>query len=184
MNGGWNISWPTSLAQILSSLGLSLPSVVAMATGLAYLMGFWFLYRAVYKLREYGELRTMMSNNASLVEPLLLMLAGSLLMFLPTAINLTESTFFTSYTPSPIGYAPVSADQRWKALKEIVTMLVRFFGLIAFIRGVAMLPKINSQGGQGGGIGKSLTHIVGGALLMNIHTVVSVLMNTIGGRVV
>jgi intracellular multiplication protein IcmC len=48
-----------------------------------------------------------------------------------------------------------------------VLQLIQIVGLIAFIRGWLILVK-TATGQQGGGIGKGITHIIGGVLALNI----------------
>lgn len=168
----------TTIQSILQGVSNSLPSVVAMVMGFSYLTGFWFIYRGIYKLKQYGELRTMMSSHTELKDPLLYFVAGAFLLFLPSVITIFESTFFLSYTPTPISYAP-KGNSPWDALLNIVYIVIRFLGLIAFIRGIMMITQIGQQT-QHDSTKKAFTHIIGGILLINITQTVSVLATTFG----
>ena len=64
-------NWISSQADILTNIAKSLGPVQRMLTGVAYLLGLSFAFKAIYSLKVYGEARTMMSSNASLKEPIL-----------------------------------------------------------------------------------------------------------------
>lgn len=183
VGAGWHFNMPANLTIVLNSISESVPSVTAMITSICYVAGFWFLYKGVYKLKQYGELRTMMSSNTDMGEVIKVFVAGTLLLFIPTTINVFESTLFGSYVPHTLCYQCNShtVTNRYEALAQIVIIVVRIFGLIAFVRGCMMLASAGQNSNPNSSLGKALTHIVGGALLINLHATVSVFFSTIGG---
>ncbi len=177
---GFNITLPNTLQDVLRALANALPPVVAMLTAFCYISGFWFIYRAVYKLRQYGELRTMMSTHTNLGGPVSLIAVGAILMFIPTSIGILENTFFGTYTATPLSYNIGQTATRWEALKAIVVIIIRVLGLIAMIRGFVMITSLSSHGQPHATWGRALSHVIGGALLININVTASVAASTVG----
>src|SRR6185312_16933994 len=79
---------------LVNNLSRDFPALWRLSTGFAYLMGVGFMMRGIYKMKQYGDMSTMMSASRSLKEPVTLLVVGAALMFFPTtkAILLT-STF-------------------------------------------------------------------------------------------
>ena len=169
-----------SFAEMLQALNADLPAITTLITAASYLIGFWFFFRGIYKLRQYGELRTMMASNTDLRDPMMLFAAGACLLFLPTIISIAESTFFSNYTATPISYGVLNAKTEWEMTERVVLALVRLVGLIAFIKSVMMLGNLNSHSGGQNTLGKALTHMIGGVMAMNINATIDMVRATFG----
>jgi intracellular multiplication protein IcmC len=76
--GGTVACWIASQANILTNIANSLVPVQRLITGGAYLIGCAFLFKAIYSLKVYGESRTMMSNNASVKEPVVYLMVDAI----------------------------------------------------------------------------------------------------------
>src|SRR5437764_9809062 len=70
---------------LLVNFSRNIPLIQKLIMVLAFFMGMFFIFRALLKLKIYGEMRTMMSPHARLNQVLLLLFAGALLMYLTTA---------------------------------------------------------------------------------------------------
>lgn len=172
--------WLNSNADWLNNLALSLDQVYRLVTGSAYIIGCAFAFKALYSLKVYGELRTMMASNTSLKEPLTYLIVAAVFIYLPTAVDLfMQSTFDTSqilgYAQLPAGFSFTATNGGYALLK-----LLQLIGIIAFIRGWVILARSTAQGSQPGGAGKGIIHIFGGVLMMNIVFTINVLYNTLG----
>lgn len=166
--------------QIFINLSESLPALWRMATGAAYLMGLSFAARAVWQMRQYGELRAMMSTQTNLKGILLLLTVAAVFMYLPQAFAvIMQSSFGYSSPQSALSYSGPSVGGLSAEGMTAVIQLVQFTGLIAFIRGWLLLVK-SSQPGQQGGLSKGLTHIIGGVLTINIVGTEQVIAATLG----
>jgi intracellular multiplication protein IcmC len=58
--------------------------------------------------------------------------------------------------------------------------ILQLIGVIAFVRGWVLLARSQGQGAQPGTMGKAVTHVFGGVLLMNIVATVNIMYNTLG----
>ena len=167
----------SSASDILANIASQLPSVMRLVTAVAFVLGMYFIIAGIIKLKHYGEQRSMMSVEHSLVGPMVYFAIGALLLYLPSAVNTGMSTFWSS--PNPYGYLE-KADQ-WNALYKDCFMVIQLFGTIAFIRGLVILSRVGGHGGGGhDSLGKGLTHIIGGILCINIYQFVQVILNTMG----
>jgi len=163
---------------MLQNLARSYDNLWRLATAAAYVMGFSMILKALYYLKVYGEMRTMMASQASIKTPLAYMFAGTLLIFSPDAFHMVNMTLFN--TPYPLQYTGGSL-KGWTADSTRAAIgMVQFIGLIAFIRGWVYIGRSGEQGGQPGSVGKGMTHIIGGALAINIIQFKDVLWATFG----
>lgn len=160
------------VARIVSQL----PTLTRMVTAIAYVMGMGFIMASIMKFKQYGEARTMMSMQHHLTQPIVYLVVGTFLLYLPSAINTTLSTFWAD--PNPYGYLEASSE--WQASINNCILVVQFFGLIAFIRGLVILSHLGGHHGGQGGIGKGITHIIGGIFCINIYQFVNLVLATLG----
>lgn len=165
-----------SAETMLKNIAKQLPFLMRMVTAIAYVLGLVFIIKGVMKLKEFGESRTMMSAEHGLKGPLVYLIVGALLLYLPSAVQVGLSTFWSE--PNPYGY--LQEQDQWAEFINIVYVVVQFIGVIAFIRGLVILSHLGAQGGQPGTLGKGLTHIIGGIFCINIYQFVQVILNTLG----
>jgi len=173
-------------ADILVNIAKSIAPVENLVRGGAYVIGCAFLFKAIYTLKVYGESKTMMSNSASIKEPILYLIVGAALIYFPTTLKVIMQTTFTYDTV--LSYAPVDSQNgtidtlfgAGSAIGRPLTMLIKLIGLVAFVRGWVLIAK-SAQGQPPGGAGKGLMHVFGGILAMNIVGTMTVINNTIYG---
>jgi intracellular multiplication protein IcmC len=164
---------------MIENLADSMPAIIAMLSAAAYIMGFFFILMGVYGLKQYGELRTMMSSSTSLSGPLITLAVGGGLIFLPTTVDVGMATIFGTASTSPISIpTDITGDED---LLNAVVAIVKVVGIVAFIRGMIMLNNVGGQGAQPGTMGKALTHIVGGLLAINMWGFWEVIESTLMG---
>lgn len=177
--GGFTIGG-VSLHQMLWNLTQNLPALAAAIFGFCYVAGFWLVFKAIYKLKQYGELRTMMSSNTDLREPIMMFVGAAFLIYAPTGINVLEHTFFWNYTATPLGYNVNSSAQEWTFIEGVAMELIRFAGLIAFIKGVLIISHLGSQSMGQNTLGKAMTFLIGGIMCLNIKGLIAILASTFG----
>jgi len=185
--GGAAKCWLLSQADILTNISKSLEPVQHLITGGAYLIGCAFIFKAIYSLKIYGEARTMMSNSASVKEPLVYLMVGALLIYFPTGLSIVMQTTF-GYE-NPLDYGPVNSNNstldavfgNGSTVGKPLTMLIRVIGLVAFVRGWVLIARSASQGQPPGGTGKGLVHVFGGILAFNIVGTLQMINNTLYG---
>jgi intracellular multiplication protein IcmC len=143
----------------------------------AALIGFMFIFRALIKLKIYGEMRSMMTPHARMNHILLLLVAGVLLVYLPhTTRPLLMDAFLGTPTIKDIPYH--SGQSLTTEMQQAVTWVMKLIGHIALVRGIVQLGTYQEGGRHS--LGKSLTHIMGGVCAINIHQTSDLLKTLIG----
>lgn len=165
-----------SIDQMITNLGSSLSGIWRLVTASSYILGMIFIFRGVYQLKLYGDLRTMMSTQTNFKATLMLFLVGAMLIFYQPATEVFMMSAFGTSKATPIGYGnhPLGISSSM----GVILKFVQIIGFISFIRGWIYLTQA-SQGGQST-FGKAITHIVGGILAINIEGTANVLQATFG----
>ena len=180
--------WITEQADILRNIASTLEPVEKMITGIAYVIGIAFAFKAIYSLKAYGEARSMMSSNtANMKEPLTYLFVAGIFIYLPAAMNLLMTTTFGNDVI--LQYAPLNSSNSTinalfgssSTVGKPLTMIIQVIGLIAFIRGWLLIARASGQGGQPGSTGKGLMHVFGGILAVNIVKTLEIVNNTLYG---
>src|SRR5690349_17861194 len=65
-----------SVSTMLQNLSNSVPALMQLTVALAYVLGFYFVTKSIFALKEYGESRTQMSSQHSLKTPTIYMAVG------------------------------------------------------------------------------------------------------------
>lgn len=165
-----------TLTTMVVGLSNSMPAIMRMVTGFAYVIGLFFFFSAIYKLKQYGDLRTMMSSSTDIRTPIIQLVLGGAFVFLPTLLHIGLSTFFNK--PNPLAYTDMSGSTHEDIIMAVIRIM-QVIGVIAVIRGLLLLGRAGGQG-QPGMVGKGAMHLVAGILAINVYGTWQVLENTLG----
>jgi len=167
----------TMLQQLIDQV----PAIMRLVTALAYVMGFFFVYKGLMEFKKFGEQRTQMSGEHHIMGPLTLLFVGAMLIYLPSTVWVGVNTFWAD-KPNIYAYDVSSGGDAWSSMTEAVYLLVQLIGTISFIRGLVMLTHIGGQhgGGQPGTFGKALAHIIAGILCINLYGFIQMISATLG----
>ena len=171
---------PVNLQVFLNRLSKSYNELEHLITAWAYLTGMMFGCYALFQLKIYGEMRTMMSGHANIFRPLMYLVVCVALMYLPSTLGTMMMTTFGTSSATPLSWSDVDevGVHGYKlAITPALLGLVRLVGIVAFIRGWILLTRITEQGQHN--FGKAATHIIGGVLLINIVGVGNMLWNLV-----
>jgi intracellular multiplication protein IcmC len=138
---------------------------------ISILMGLGLSLFGFFTLKRYGEARTFMSHQMTLWQPLMQIVAGSMLLILPTFIRSALYAFWS--TSSPLVYH--ATPDGWDSYIPAVLVFVRLIGAGAIIRAIVMFARTGVSGSQPGTIGKAITFLFAGILLMHILGVYNLL---------
>ena len=170
-----------SIQSIMDGISRSLPEMTALVTSLMYIVGFWIIFRSVYGLREAAESKQMMSQKTGIFKPIMGLIAGGALVFFPQAIHMAMGTFYAQTIPKSIISYTQNIQSDNKQLVTDILRFIQFIGLVAFFRGWIIISNLGEQSqAQGSGLGKALTHLIGGTLAMNIVGTIDILKATFG----
>jgi intracellular multiplication protein IcmC len=156
------------IENMLVNVSNEFPSIYRLVTATSYIMGIAFIFRGVYQLKVYGDLRTMMSVQTNFKATMMVFFAGTALLYAPTAFkSMLLSTFATTNITDPLSYH--SAKGIWSPLaSQAVLRFIQLIGTISFIRGWVHLTHVSNPNGRST-MGKAVTHIVAGLLAVNIE---------------
>ena len=158
-----------NLQTMLENLQTQVPSLMKLITAFAYVMGMYFIVMAIMKLKQFGESRSMMSQEQSMKGPIIFFLVGAALLYLPSSVNSGLSTFWATST-NPYAYRTQTGGQ-WASFMSACFLIVQLVGTISFIRGLVILSRLGGHGGQPETFSKGLAHIIGGILCINIYII-------------
>lgn len=164
-----------SAETMLANIATQIPQLMRLATAIGYVLGMLFIVIGIMKLKQYGESRTMMSQGHSLLGPIMYLVSGTLLMYLPTSVEIGMSTFWS--TPNPYGY--IEQTDQWSTFLNDCLLIIQLIGTIAFIRGLTMLSHVGQQG-QPGQTNKAITFIISGILCINMYQFLQIIFATLG----
>lgn len=170
-----------TFATMLADFAKVVPALGDLVKGVMFLAGILLVFRAIYAFKQYGELRTMMSVNADLKTPIILLFIGISLILYPSLAMFSLDTIYGKNGYNLVAYVP---NPNWQGqtnqmVKDLGTIL-RLIGYIAFFRGWMILTHLTNQGAQPGTFAKAMTHIIGGILLVNIFGTWNIIKNTLG----
>lgn len=164
------------IEDVLNNLYDNIQPLIRLAVACAYVSGFMLVLSALYKLRIYGEVRTMMPSHAQMSGPAIQFVMGLFLLFLPTIINMSV---YTIWHDSVMAY-PGAGDDLMKTMEKAIIVVIKLFGFVAVIRGVLAMSKSGNQGAQPGLFTKGLVHFVGGILAINVWGTVQTIGTSLG----
>src|ERR1700722_671006 len=96
------------LAGMMRALQSNLGPVYRLVIALSYVMGLWFIADSIFRLKKYGQARTMMSTNASMAKPVLLMIIGAAMLYFPSFLNVSIASLWVNASSSSILKYPVN----------------------------------------------------------------------------
>ncbi len=165
------------ITQMLISIQSQIPALSKLLTGLCYVAGFGLILSALFHLRKYGEMRTMMAANADLKGPIIQIVVGACLVQLPVVTQVAMQTAFG--TTNPLAY-PESDNVDLDLLITTIILIVQFVGAIAIARGLFLFNKLGTGQAQPGTFSKAVIHVLGGTLCFNAYGTAQILFTTLG----
>lgn len=153
-----------ALQDMINHLSSSIPSLMKLVTGSAFVMGMYLMISSVIRMKHFGEMRSMMGREHAVWGPIIQFFVGAFLIYLPSTVHMMMWTLWN--VSSPLAYSTASSTN-----SEFISscfLIIQLVGTIAFIRGLLFLNEAGSDKGQNS-IGKGLTHLIGGILCINIY---------------
>lgn len=179
LTGCAQISNGGDLTAILNNLMKQSVAIFDLLIAFCYLAGAGFVTKGMYEFKTYGEGRTSQSPQTTLRIPLTHLAVGMCLLYAPSMISILGNSIMGQPTVILAYLDPAYSDAEgtWAEVETAVVTLLQICGLVAFIRGFFMLSQ--TQPGANGGMGKGLTHVFAGLLLLNLPTFMEILYNSI-----
>ncbi|MBA2654555.1 MAG: hypothetical protein H0U71_05765 [Gammaproteobacteria bacterium] len=167
------------IAGMMQTFQSNLGPVYIFVVAISYVMGIWFVADSIFRLKKYGQARTMMSTNTSLAKPIILMGLGLALIYFPQFVNTSIQSLWVYGSSSSVLKYPAEPTT-WDAFIHPLIDTIRLFGLIAVVRGIVILTRLAGESSQPGSMGKGVMHIIAGTLAINIVGTIDVIKATFG----
>lgn len=142
------------------------------------LLGILLAGKAILSFKEYSE----SGGRTALKTPITILAVSVFLFSLPTSMGVATQTLALGafagtniMSEAPSGGGLPGADAAIRG----VLLFVKLVGIIAAVRGFLMFKKI-SEGNSQQGVGAALTHVLGGAMAVNIEATYTILKNSVG----
>ena len=172
-----------TLSGIFAHLYDSLNKIYPVLIGLCYVIGIFFIGKALFMLKKHGYKTAFMNADSSIIGPMVIMLVGVILMYTPGFLNIMFMTLYgqkVQPTGSWMDTAKAGGGDQWYSALVPMVGLVQVLGLIAFIRGWILVVKGAAPGSQPGNVSKGAMHILGGILAINITGTIDIINCSIG----
>jgi hypothetical protein len=150
------------LVTILGNISQSLYPVQRLIAGMAYLMGLIFFFIAFEKLKKIAG--SGHSSQEKVLSPLLYLVFGAVLIYLPTALQVAANSAFGVGVVNVLSYG---AQANSGSLYSSMGLLIHTAGLIWFFRG-CMLVVHSADAGEHHGV-KGLLFLCAGIISMNFE---------------
>lgn len=156
------------LVTVLGNLSQSLFPIQQLISGFAYITGIAFISISLFKFHKIGDARTNSHSSEKMGVPIIFMLIGAALMYLPTTIEIMANTAFG---PNNIlGYGNYNPFDIYSSMG----LLIQTAGLIWFVRGTILITQATHPGAKKEGV-KGLVFILASILAMNFDNTIAVI---------
>ena len=166
------------LNSMLSALKDNAEPIIKFTMATAYVIGFWFIVSAIADIKKVGQ-SISSQQQMGVSGPVVKMVIGALLLYLPSTIDVGIVTFWGSEGSNVVSYVADSGDL-FAPIKEGAVAIVRVIGYISLVRGLVILSKSVEQGTQQGTFSKGITHVIGGILAINVVGTIRIIGNSLG----
>jgi hypothetical protein len=152
------------LIVMIGNVSQSLFAFRSLIAGFGYILGIIFFLIAISKFKKIGESR---ASHERMLIPIAYTVGGALLLFLPSALSSLSNTFFGMN--NLLEYVPVDNVDIYSSME----LMLRFAGLLWFIRGTVLIMHASTRGTKDGV--KGLMFLIAGILSLNFDNTVSFL---------
>ena|SRR3990167_4229536 len=176
-------AYETEQVNILLNLAKSLIPIESLITGLAYMLGIYFVIKALLVLKENAEGKGQ-SSSGGVKGALIYFFVASMFIFFPSGFAVLMNTTF-GYS-GVLEYAPVSGQYSLmdsvfgsnNPMGQALTLLIQVIGGVAYVRGWITIARGSQQPGN---LSKGITLVCAGIAAMNIIGFLQVINNTLYG---
>jgi intracellular multiplication protein IcmC len=172
------------LSTMLANLEASFSNLQSLVVAISYVTGVALVVRGVMMYKIFGSQTMSSAQRGEFAGPLVFIIVGSLLIYLPSTFQGSIQTVFghteLGQAKDLVAYQALEGGEKWQEISDIVVKYMKLIGLIAFVRGWIILSKMGHAGSQPGSIAKGIIHVIGGVLLINIVDTFNILATTFG----
>ena len=174
-----------SFASIFEHLDHSLNKVLPSLIALCYLLGLFFILKALYMLKKLGYKTAFMHAGSSMLGPAALIMIGTILMYTPEFLKIMLLSLYgksevTSIVEWKATHQSTGGVDSWESSIIPLVGIIQVIGLFAFIRGWVLVMKATGENAPPGNLSKGIMHVVGGVLAINITGTIDLVNQSLG----
>lgn len=192
-------AFAVALDTILGNLRSIIVPMTAMVLMISFAAGIFMVIKGLTMFKKFGASLSQQTQPGEFSGPLIYIVVGAVLIYLPTSTNVMMSSIFQTSESifgsgsvnyqnlgqgsSLLGYVSGGTlEQQWGDLANTLVLYIQFLGFLSFVKGWFLVAKGGQHGGgQQGGMGKGFVHIIGGIIAINFINVVTIIKNTVYG---
>jgi hypothetical protein len=195
-------AYGADLQQVLTRLSNVIVPLTSLVLVFSYIAGITFIFKGIVLFKKFGTTGMSQAQPGEFSGPLMKIIIGAILIYLPTSTDILMNSLFTTgtsifssgsvaslsdYTALGAGSSLLSygtgdsLSATWQSLADTLVLYIQFLGLISFLKGWFIMSHSTGQGAQPGSFSKGLTHIIGGIIALNFVGVVNIINTTIYG---
>ncbi len=182
---------------IMANLAKVIMPITTMVLAISYAAGVYLIVSGLMMMKKLGNFATQQTQPGELSGPLVKILIGAVLIYLPSSTGIIGNSLFQSGNSlfgnggrvnynnvgagsSLLGYmGGDSLSQQWIAVANTLVLYIQFLGLLSFIKGWFIWAGTAGHSSQPGTTSKGVTHIIGGIVAINFVGAVNIIYNTI-----
>ncbi len=183
---------------IMSNLSNVIVPFTLATLAISYAAGVYFIFSGLMMMKKMGNFATQQSQPGELSGPVIKLLVGAALIYLPRSTDTIAISVFGGSTNSLFGNGAVnygslgsgssllgymgadSFNQQWIAIANTLVMYIQFLGLLSFVKGWFIIAGTAGHSAQPGTLSKGVTHIIGGIIALNFVAAIKLIQATIG----
>jgi intracellular multiplication protein IcmC len=164
----------------------------------SYIGGVYMIIHALTMMKKFGNM-SMQAQPGELAGPLMQLVVGAILIYLPTSTDTLSNSLFGSSNSifggsSTVNYSNVGSGsevlgyvasdsfaQQWASMANTLVLYIQFVGFLSFVKGWFILSKSAGHGAPQDSVSKGITHIIGGLIAINFVAATNIIYNTIFG---
>lgn len=133
-------------------------------------IGLMLVLGSIFKFKRYSETRMHMTAQLTLATPVMMVVAGVILLCLPAWLKIFLRMI----------WGTDQLDVGGSGVFTPMIMLMRVTGVMAFIRGWMILAKHSGEHAQPGMVSKGFMHVIGGILSVNVVGTAHIVRSLLG----
>jgi len=118
--------------QLIQNIGAMVAPFMSLITGASYVAGVWFMLLAVYSFKKVADYRSAMYHPVEFKGPVLQLLTGMMLLYLPLVFQAFSQTTFGDNS-SILRYQDNNSGTNFDDAIAVCFNIVSLIGVIAFI---------------------------------------------------
>lgn len=168
-------------SDMLVNISHIVPQLMQLATALSYVSGMWLMISSIASMSKATTFASPQQGQVSMGSLLRKLFVGAGLVYLPSVVDIGTVTLFS--TTTPISYITQTSSKLAQFINDAF-QIIYLIGVISYIKGLYELAYEGTFQSQDGNhhsrFKKGITHMIGGALCINIQLTLQMVFSSLG----